>query len=302
MTLRTTFATERMVFNFSKISVYLSLTKPRLTILALFTTLVGFYLSTPGQVDLLLLFHVLFATALVAAGAGALNMVIEKESDALMERTKYRPIPSGRLTSGESLLFGIIIAVTGILYAGLLINILTMFLEVVTITSYLLIYTPLKKKTPLCTIFGAIPGAIPPVIGWVSVRNAIGIEALSLFVILFVWQIPHFLAIASMYKEDYKKASFPMLPVIDKTLYVTSFQIILYCMTLIPISLLPALIGFTGAKYFIAALVAGFVLLFNGILFMQRKTLHAGRWLFISSIIYLPVLLLFMMIDKIRLI
>lgn len=277
---------------------YVELTKPRITTLVLTTTLVGSYLASRGAVDLLLLLHTLIGTGLVAAGASALNMALEYDNDAKMRRTEARPIPSGRLTPLQALSFGGLISVAGVLYLFLFVNLLTAMLGAITSGLYLLAYTPLKTRTPLCTMVGAVPGAIPPMMGWSAVQNNVGFGACWLFAVLFLWQLPHFLSIAWLYKEDYARGGFPMLPVVDTTGARTSRHIIVETLALIAVSILPALLGFFSKVYLMGALVLGVFFLVMGVrLVMNQNSLWARR-LLLTSVIYLPLLLGLMMIDK----
>jgi protoheme IX farnesyltransferase len=277
---------------------YVELTKPRITTLVLTTTLVGFYLASRGPLDLLLLLHTLLGTGLVAAGASALNMALEYDNDAKMRRTENRPIPSGRLTPLQALSFGGLISIAGVLYLFVFVNLLTAMLGAITSGLYLLAYTPLKTRTPLCTMVGAVPGAIPPMMGWTAVQNNVGFGACWLFAVLFLWQLPHFLSIAWLYKEDYARGGFPMLPVVDTTGARTSRHIILETLALVAVSILPALLGFFSKVYLAGALVLGVFFFMMGVrLVMHQNNLWARR-LLLASVIYLPLLLALMMLDK----
>jgi protoheme IX farnesyltransferase len=278
---------------------FLILTKPRITLLVVVTTLVGFYLAAGETVSVFLLLHTLLGTALVAAGASALNMVFEWQSDSRMRRTESRPIPSGRLSALQGIIFGSFLCVSGSLYLLFLVNPLTAILSVITAILYLFAYTPLKKRTSLCTIVGAIPGAIPPMMGWTAVRNGLDFEAWWLFAILFLWQLPHFLSIAWLYREDYERGGFPMLPVIDKDGKQTSRQIILETVALLFITLLPATLDVFENIYFIGAILLGGGFLYMGIKLAQSKSHTAARRLLLTSVVYLPCLLLLMMVSKI---
>lgn len=277
---------------------YLTLTRPRMMALVLATTAIGFFLALKGKPDWLLFFNTLFSTLLLAAGTSAINMVLEHHLDAKMERTKNRPIPSGRLIVLDGAIFGILLLVIGIIYAVLTLNLLTMSLEIITSVNYLFVYTILKPRTSLSTIFGAVSGAIPPVIGWTSLNNSLGFGATILFLILFLWQIPHFLSIAWTYREDYKAGGFPVLSVIDPSGKTLSKQIILYQGALLCVSLLPGVIGMVHPDYFFTAFLLGFAFLIVGFFFAQNKTYNAGKKLFFASIVYLPVLLLIMICYK----
>ncbi len=283
----------------SRLLDYLTLAKPELTFLSVVTALAGCYLAAQDAFPFLTMVHVLVGTSLVGGGAGALNQYIERKHDALMRRTEDRPIPAGRMVPLEALLFGIVLSVAGLAYLTVATNMLTGFLAVVTITSYLFLYTPLKRITPVATLLGGIPGALPPVMGWTAVRNDLSIEAGVLFAILFCWQMPHFLSLAWMYRKDYGRAGYKVLSVVDETGRRTSRQILLYCVTLIPASLALSLVGLTGYLYAISAVLLGVVFLIVGLQLSFLRTNGAARKLFFVSLLYLPILLLFMVLDKI---
>lgn len=281
-----------------KIQDYLSLAKPRVTLMVLITMAFGFYLGARGAVDAVLLFSALAGTALVAGGTSALNQYLERELDAKMLRTKNRPLPAGRIPPVNALAFGVIIAIAGILLLAWRVNTLTALLAALTLTSYVFLYTPLKQKSHLSTLVGAVPGALPPMGGWTAARGEIGIEAWVLFAILFLWQLPHFLAIAWMYREDYARGGFPMLPVIDPEGRSTGRQILSNCLALLPVSLLPSLLGISGSTYFFGALISGLIFFGCGVaVHFQRNNLSARR-LMRASLIYLPFLFLLMALDK----
>jgi len=271
------------------------LTKPRITFLVLITTMVGFYMGSADGFRLLLLFHTILGTGLVASGASALNQYVERDLDARMLRTRNRPLPGGRLLLSEALAFSLAISITGVIYLNFFVNGLTSLLGALTLIAYIFVYTPLKTRTALCTLIGAIPGATPPLMGWTAARGEIDAVALSLFAILFLWQMPHFFAIAWIYTEDYARGGF----VVHTSGESTGRQIILYCCALIPISLLPSLFGVTGATYFFGAILLGFIYLGYGFaVALFRSNTHAQRLLRIS-VLYLPTLLVLMMIDKV---
>jgi len=277
---------------------FLELTKPRITILVVATTLVGFYLGAPDSVPVLLLIHTLIGTAFTAAGASALNMAMEWESDSRMRRTEKRPIPSGRLSVLQSIVFGLFLCLSGSLYLLFLVNPLTSALSAITALLYLFAYTPLKTRTSLCTVVGAIPGAIPPMMGWSAVRSSLDFEAWWLFAILFVWQLPHFLSIAWLYREDYERGGFPMLPVIDKDGQRTSRHIILETSALLCITLSPVTLGVFHEAYFIGATLLGLVFLYMGLKLASTKSAGSARRLLLTSVVYLPCLLILMMLSK----
>jgi len=277
---------------------FVELTKPRLTMLSVLTTLAGFYMATTGELALMLLVHTLIGTFLVGGGCGALNMFVEREHDARMRRTMTRPIPAGKVTPTEALLFGLAIAIGGVIYLAIAVNMLTGVLAAVTVISYVTLYTPMKRVSTLNTVVGGIPGALPPVMGWAAVKGEIGPEALVLFCILFCWQMPHFLALAWMYRNDYERAGYRMLTVVDPEGGSTSRQILVYTAALLPISLIPTLQGIAGTFYFFGALALGLAFLVLGVwLAFTRKNRHA-KYLFYYSLLYLPLLLLVMALDR----
>src|SRR5437899_2916304 len=272
----------------------LELTKPRITSLVLLTTLVGFYMGSRSGVNLLLLFHTIVGQGLVASVASALNEYLERDLDARMIRTRNRPLPDGRLLPGEALIFSAVISIAGVAYLIFFVNVLTGVLGVATLAGYIFVYTPLKTRTALCTLIGAFPGAAPPVMGWTAARGEIDAVALSLFAILFLWQMPHFFAISWIFTEDYTRAGFSM----HMSGESTGRQIIFFCCALIPISVLPTFFGLTGMVYLLGAVLLGFVYLGYGIaVALFRSNTYAHRLLRIS-VLYLPALLVLMMIDK----
>src|SRR4051812_25253535 len=234
----------------SRFADFVSLTKPRMNVLVLATTAVGYTMAIDRFHSWLPLIHLLLGTGMTAAAASVLNQFIERKYDALMPRTRNRPLPAGRIAPTEALLAGIILALTGTLYLALAVNMLTAALGAFTLLSYIFLYTPLKRITSLNTVVGAIPGAIPAVMGFTAVDGALSVQAMALFAILFLWQMPHFLAIAILYRNDYAAGGFKMLPVIDKDLSVTSRQILLYSLALVPVTILPVALNMAGAAYF----------------------------------------------------
>jgi protoheme IX farnesyltransferase len=247
-----------------RIADFTELTKPRITLLVLITTLVGFYMGSRGEIDFLLLFHAIVGTGLVAGGASALNEYFERNLDARMVRTRNRPLPGGRLVPSQALMFSSAISVAGVAYLALFVNLLTAALGAATLAAYVLIYTPMKTRTRLCTLIGAFPGAAPPVMGWTAARGEVDAVALSLFAILFLWQMPHFFAIAWIFTEDYARAGFS----IHASGESTARQIIFFCCVLIPVSILPTFFGLTGMAYLLGAVVLGFCL--SGLRFCGR--------------------------------
>ncbi len=284
----------------SRSAVLADLVKARLTTLVLLTTAVGFYLGWSGPMDFVRLFNTLAATALVAAGAAALNQLLEREYDAKMRRTQDRPLPSGRLQPTTVMLFGGVCSVAGLVYLALAVNLLTSVLGAVTLVSYLFIYTPLKRVTWLNTAIGAIPGAFPPLMGWTAARGELSGEGWALFAILAFWQIPHFFAIAWMYREDYAKAGFVMLPNVDADGKRTGQQTVSHALALLMASLAPFVFKMAGPVYLAGALVLGAGFLWCAIQFSRQLTLARARQLFLASIIYLPLLLAVMVWDKVK--
>ncbi|HEV8544534.1 MAG TPA: heme o synthase [Verrucomicrobiae bacterium] len=284
----------------SGFAVFSELVKARLTALVLITTLVGFYAGSGAQMDYWKLLHAMLGTALVACGASALNQLLEREQDAKMRRTESRPLPSGRMDSDTVLLLGAGLAAGGLLYLALAVNLLTSFLGALTLASYLFVYTPLKRITTLNTFIGAIPGAIPPLMGWTAATGHVSAAGWSLFAILFLWQLPHFMAIAWLYREDYARGGFKMLPIIDPDGSKTAAQAICHSFGLIPVSLFPALLGVAGVVYFGGAILLSLTFLFFAIQFSRKLTAERARHLFIASIIYLPLLLGLLVLDKVK--
>jgi heme o synthase len=283
----------------SKLSAYIALTKPDVSFLVLMTTAAGFYMGVRGPVDWLHLLHVVFGTMMIAAGTAALNHYIERETDGTMRRTASRPLPSGQLTPGEALRFGVLLCVAGAVDLAIVAGFLPCLLGVFTCLSYLLAYTPLKKHTVWATFIGAIPGAIPPMIGWTAATGKLDTPAWLLFAILFFWQFPHFHSIAWMYREDYARAGILMLPVVDKDGTRTFRQIILYAASLVAVSLLPAIMGFAGVLYFFGALVSCTGLVQVCLWAANSKSNHRAKWLMHATILHIPILLGLMMYDKI---
>jgi protoheme IX farnesyltransferase len=277
---------------------FVTLTKPRLNFLVLFTTLAGMYIGAPEGVPAAILLHGLVGTALVAGGAAALNQVWERETDGLMRRTQTRPIPGGRLRASDGAMFGTVLSVVGLIELAWQVNLISSAVAAATLVSYVLIYTPLKKRTSLATLIGAVPGALPPVIGWAAATGTISLPALVLFGIVFLWQMPHFLAIAWLYREDYSRAGIPLLPVLEPDGRRTGQQALLYAAALWPVSLLPALVGIAGAPYSIVATVLGFGLIALSALFARARTTRTARHLFLYSITYLPLLWGALVIDR----
>lgn len=276
---------------------FLSLTKPRLNFLVLVTTVAVFYLGAGGEQPLLLLIHTIVGTALVAGGASALNQVWERETDRLMRRTRLRPLPDLRLHPKDALWFGVLLSSLGIAQLALGVNWLTAIVALVTLLSYVILYTPLKVRTSLSTIVGAIPGALPALIGWTAATDTLSIEGWVLTAIVFMWQMPHFLAIAWMFRDDYARAGIPLLPVIEPDGRSTGRQSVLYTAALIPVSFLPTAVGLATVWYLAGAIVLGAVLLVMSIGFSATRSVASARRLFFGSIIYLPVLWIVLLAD-----
>jgi heme o synthase len=290
---QSTIAVER-----SRFMDYVSLTKPELTFLSVVTALTGYYLGAQGEMQASLLLHTLLGTALVGGGAGALNQYIEREYDSMMKRTENRPVPSGRIHPLEALVFGMILTIVGIAELSLFTNALTGFLASVTLVSYIFLYTPLKRITPLSTIVGAFPGALPPVMGWTAARNEVTPEALVLFSLLFVWQIPHFLSLAWMYRKDYARAGYRLLTVIEPEGDMAARQILAYTALLVPLTVLPWAMGMFGVLYLVLAVVLSLAFLGVSVLLLRERSNAAARHVFAGSLIYLPVLMAVMVIDR----
>jgi protoheme IX farnesyltransferase len=281
----------------SRVADYLELTKPRVAVLVLFTVAAGAWLANGNAPDLACLLHTLCGTALVAAGASALNQLLERHSDALMRRTENRPLPSGRLQPLEVLLFGLGLGVGGLTYLAILVRQpLAVLVAGFTFGSYVFLYTPLKRKTSLNTLVGAVPGALPPVIGWTAMGGALDAGALVLFLILFVWQIPHFLAIAWIYRDDYARAGLRMLPVVDLG-GMTGRQMVSYCLALIPVSLTPVLVHRAGPVYLLGAFVLGLFFLNCALAFLRLNSNTQARRVLRASLIYLPALLALLLLE-----
>jgi protoheme IX farnesyltransferase len=275
----------------SLVADILVLVKARLTSMVLVTTLVGFLFGWRGPLDWSLLFHTLFGTFLAAAGAAALNQVFESDYDARMRRTKNRPIPTHRISRESGLFIGVVTSAVGIVYLSITTNLLAALLAALTIGTYVFVYTPLKRITTLNTIVGAVPGALPPVIGWAAARAEASVESWILFTILFLWQMPHFLAIAWLYREDYRRAGFRMLSSQDTECRLTGRLALLYSMGLMSVSLLPFVLGLTTFWYVPVALATGIAFSMVAFVFALHGTERAARRLFLMSIFYLPVTL-----------
>jgi protoheme IX farnesyltransferase len=277
---------------------YVDLTKPRIAVLVLFTVAAGVLLAAGRSLHVVVLINAVCGTAFVAAGASALNQWLERHSDARMRRTENRPLPSGRLQPAEAVVFGVLLAVAGVAYLAVaLAKPWAALIAAITFAGYVFIYTPLKSRTSLNTLIGAVPGALPPVIGWVAVRGEITGEAVALFLIVFLWQVPHFLAIAWIYREDYAAAGLKMLPVVDPRGFMTGWRMIGYCLVLIPTSLLPVTMGVSHGVYFAGAALLGMLFLGSAVWFYCDRSLTSARRVLRTSLVYLPGLLLLLLLD-----
>ncbi|HUI41023.1 MAG TPA: heme o synthase [Terriglobia bacterium] len=276
---------------------YWTLTKPEVNFLVLVATGVGFDLGLRGAFHVLPLVHVLFGTLLVASGTATLNQYLERSFDARMHRTAQRPLPAGRLSSHAALSFGLALSVAGAAYLALAVNALASLLAVTTLVSYLAVYTPLKRRTPWCMFVGAFPGAMPPLIGWAAARGSLSFEAWVLYGMLFLWQFPHFLAIAWMYREDYTRAGYRMLPADDDG-RAMAWQVVISSLVLLPVSLAPAWLGQTGWVYFCGALLLGLAFSGYGMRLAASRTRPLARRVLLASVVYLPLVFGLMMLDK----
>jgi heme o synthase len=281
----------------ARLADFFELTKPRITFLVLVTAAVGYVVGLSSGFDLAAFAALLAGTALVSGGASALNQYWEREADARMRRTRARPIPSGRVEPGDALAFGLVISAAGFALLAT-VNGLTYFLGVIALASYVLAYTPLKRITSLCTVVGAIPGAIPPMMGWAAARGSLDAGAWGLFSLLFLWQLPHFLAIGWMFREDYERAGFPMLTVLDRDGSSTARQAVLSCAALLPVTVLAGALVSAGMVYLLGVLALGGLFLAGSLRFALRKSREAARGLFLISILYLPALLALMVFDR----
>jgi heme o synthase len=276
-----------------------TLTKPEVNLLVVFSTLAGFLLASKGPMRWALVVHALLGTFLVASGTATLNQWMERDADARMRRTARRPLPAGRLSSRVGLLFGLLLALAGGLELALGANLLASFLALLTLASYLLAYTPLKRKTPLCTLVGAFPGAMPPLIGWAAAQGRLTPEAWVLYALLFFWQFPHFLGIAWLYREDYERAGLRMLPAGDRGARAMAWQVVAASFALLLVSLSPVYFGRLGAIYFAGAVLAGLVFAYIGAWTARVRSKPVARRLVLASVFYLPLVLGLMVVDKI---
>jgi len=281
-----------------RLAAFYELTKPRITFLIVLMSAAGFVLGTHGKLDYILLLRTVVGITLLCSGVSTLNQYLERKIDGVMRRTETRPLPARKLTPIQALLFGVGLCFIAEVYLAVLVNPLTSLLGISVIVGYVLLYTPLKTRTSLSTIIGAIPGAMPPLMGWTAASNELHISAWVLFLIQFFWQFPHFLAIAWMYREDYAKAGIKMLPVIEDDGSITARQMVLYTLTLIPVSLLPTLMGLSGLVYFFGALILGLLFLYSSIRVARTKSKQEARRLMLASVLYLPLLFVLMILNQ----
>ena len=278
---------------------FITLAKPRLNLLVVGSSMAGYAMAGGDTSQAFRLLATILGTALVAGGASAYNQILERKTDALMLRTRLRPLPDGRIPVGDALVFATALSALGIATLAAGVNMLCAIVALATLLSYVVVYTPLKRRTSLATVIGAIPGALPPVIGWTAAREDLGQGAWLLFGIVFLWQLPHFLAIAWMFREDYARAGFPMLPVLEPDGRSTGRQAMIYSAALVPLSLAPTLIGMTGRAYFAGALVLTAIFMTLTVRFALSRSRLDARRLFFGSIIYLPLLWILMIANRV---
>jgi heme o synthase len=282
-----------------RLAAFVELTKPRIAFMLVLTAAAGFYAGTPGSFNYALFANAMIGIAILAFGVATLNQYVERGTDALMDRTKNRPLPTYRLQPSEALIFGIVQCAVAELYLYFLVNPLTAALGIVVIVGYVLLYTPLKTRTSASTAIGAIPGAMPPLMGWTAASNEVTLGGWALFVMLFLWQFPHFLAIAWMYREEYAKAKILMLPVVEPAGRITARQIVLFAIMLAPASLAPFFLGFAGVIYLVGASVLGIWFLVESIRTARAKNVKQARRLLMVSVIYLPLVFGLLVLDHI---
>ena len=280
-----------------RIAAFSELTKPRIAVMLVLTAAAGFYLGTKGSLDVVLFANSMIGIALLAFGVATLNQYIERRTDVLMRRTANRPLPTGRVTPNEALVFGVLQCLVSEIYLYFLVNPLTAYLGMTVIVGYVLLYTPLKTRTSASTAIGAIPGAMPPLMGWTSSANEITLGAWALFTMLFLWQFPHFLAIAWMYRDEYAKAGIKMLPVVEPSGRLTARQIVLFTIMLVPTSLAPFFLGFAGPFFLVGATLLGIWFLVESIRTARAKTPLKARRLLMVSVIYLPLIFALAVLD-----
>ncbi len=283
----------------SRVSDYLQLTKPRLNMLVVFTTAAGYWLGVAGHVDPMVLVHTVVGTALVAGGSAVFNQLYEQDVDALMSRTRLRPLPDGRLTAWRAFVFGLVLNAVGLAQLSFGVNHLSAVVAFATLVSYVVWYTPMKRRSSLATVVGAIPGALPAVIGWAAATGTLSWEGWLLFAIVFLWQMPHFLALAWLFREEYERAGFPVLPVEEPSGRSTARQTVIYTAALLPVSLAPALTGLAGPLYFAVSLVLGVAFLVLALRFARDLHRRTARQLFLGSLLYLPLIWIFMIATRV---
>lgn len=276
---------------------YVELTKPRIAFMLVLTSAAGFYLGSPQGFDFALFGHAMAGIALLAFGVATLNQYIERRTDALMDRTAGRPLPANRLSPTEALVFGLVLTAAAEIYMYFAVNPLTAGLGLIVVVGYVLLYTPLKTRTSASTAIGAVPGAMPPLMGWTAAAGSISLGAWALFALLFLWQFPHFMAIACMYKEQYAKAGIKMLPTLEKDGKITARQIVLFTVLMVPVSLAPFFVGITGIYYLIGASLLGIWFLWTSIQAARAKTAESSRRLLLVSVLYLPVVFALMVFN-----
>ncbi|MDQ3219170.1 MAG: heme o synthase [Acidobacteriota bacterium] len=281
----------------TRILAFVELTKPRIAFMLVLTSAAGFYIGTKGSFDFALFANAMIGIALLAFGVATLNQYIERRTDALMERTARRPLPTGKILPLEALVFGILQCAVAELYLYVLVNPLTAVLGSIVIIGYVFLYTPMKRRTSASTAIGAIPGAMPPLMGWTAASNEITIGAWALFVLLFLWQFPHFLAIAWMYREQYAKAGILMLPVVEPEGKITARQIVLFTIMLVAVSLSPFFLGFAGVIYLVGASLLGIWFLLESIQTARAKSVEKARRLLMVSVLYLPLIFGLLVLD-----
>lgn len=282
----------------SRIADFVALTKPRLNSLVVVTAGIGYYLGAGANLHLASLIQTVLGIALVAGGAAGLNQIYERDTDSLMFRTRMRPLAARRVTANEALIFSITLVAIGLGILAVSANLLAAFLALLTVVSYNVIYTPMKRHSQLATLVGAVPGALPPMIGWVAARGALTAEAWALFAIVFVWQIPHFMAIAWLYRADFSRAGFPLLPVVEPTGQSAGRQAVLFSLMLVPLSVLPFFLKMSGPAYAVGAAAGSLGLLWLALSFGMKRTDERARLLFLGSITYLPLLWGMLIVDR----
>ncbi len=280
-----------------KLAAYVELTKPRIAFMLVLTSAAGFYLGSAQGFNFALFANSMIGIALLAFGVATLNQFIERKTDALMDRTARRPLPTNKISPNEALIFGVVQCAVAELYLFFLVNPLTAFLGLIVIVGYVLLYTPLKTRTSASTAIGAVPGAMPPLMGWTSAADGISLGAWTLFALLFLWQFPHFLAIASMYKEQYAKAGIKMLPTLEKDGRITARQIVMFAILTVAVSLSPFFIGMSGLYYLIGASLLGIWFLWTSIQAARFKTVEKSRKLLLVSVLYLPIIFALMVFN-----